>query len=445
MQFILAFTRRVLYGICVSKKRPRSGEKIYSATLIDRWNPAYWRTRIRKSTYTYRGETRETSHWHVKFQVNGKRRTVTLSSLDLDAAAVEARNAYRQAVTGVSSAGTQPASEGEPDDATRMSAAHWRRRLLRRKYLELLRQGQATEWSVVIDHDAARRLFPLGTMNPDEAAMRAAERFQTVALQGWRQANLQYEQEFTIALFWNENPMVCTYTTLLTIPASLASELPDGGQVQCAVIEPDEGVRRALRRWLCCQPGMPLRVVPVEAGSLEAYLKKEQPALILANLSQSGESGVELVARLKELAPNTPAYTFGIFEDSDGIFASMSGISGGYMLRRRPPDRLLDPIFGAALKSFTPDRALRLVRRYFQHLLEAGEEPAEPSVEPSLTIREHEVMVYMAQGLQDKEIANKLDISTWTVHSHVRRIFQKFEVHGRTEAVVKFLEMEKIF
>ena len=165
--------------------------------------------------------------------------------------------------------------------------------------------------------------------------------------------------------------------------------------------------------------------------------------MVLVNNSQPEASGSELLIRHRDLLSEIPAHTYGIYEDSDGVFASMSGISGGYVLRRRPPDRLLDPLSGSPSRSLSVDRVQRLVRRYFKRLMEGAEGTSAATNEPSLTIREHEVLVFMAQGLQDKEIASKLNISTWTVNSHARRIYQKLGVHGRTEAVVKFLEMEQ--
>jgi DNA-binding NarL/FixJ family response regulator len=427
----------------VSKKRPRI-EKLQPPTAsTDRSDPGYWRQRIRKSTYTYAGESRVAASWHIKFQINGRRRTITLKSADLDAAALEARDAYRNAMIGSSNGGLQLSSRGEVEDAVRMSAAYWQSRLLRRKYLELLRQDFATEWSVVIDYGKLRRLFPLGTMNQGEAAMRAAERFRVVAQQGWRQADLQFEQEFSVALFWNPNPLIYTYSTMLTIPASLAAEIPERGAACAIIVEPEEGVQRALRRWLSCQVGFSLRVLASDGANLNALVQRNRPTIVLVNISQSGESGSDMLNRERDILADIPVYTYGVFEDSDSIFASVSNISGGFILRRRPPDRLLDPISGSPIKSLTADRVQRKVRRYFNRLIEGGEGVADSTDEPSLTIREHEVMVFMAQGLQDKEIANKLNISTWTVNSHARHIYQKFEVHGRTEAVVKFLEMEK--
>jgi DNA-binding NarL/FixJ family response regulator len=57
----------------------------------------------------------------------------------------------------------------------------------------------------------------------------------------------------------------------------------------------------------------------------------------------------------------------------------------------------------------------------------------------NLTQREREVLTLLSEGQLDKEIAVKLDISIYTVHEHVRNIFEKLRVRNRTEAVVKFL------
>lgn len=57
-----------------------------------------------------------------------------------------------------------------------------------------------------------------------------------------------------------------------------------------------------------------------------------------------------------------------------------------------------------------------------------------------LTPREHEVLALLSKGELAKEIASSLGISIWTVHGHVKNIFEKLGVHTRTEAVVKYLQ-----
>ena len=57
-----------------------------------------------------------------------------------------------------------------------------------------------------------------------------------------------------------------------------------------------------------------------------------------------------------------------------------------------------------------------------------------------LTLREHEILDCVSKGFVDKEIASRLGISPWTVHGHLRHIYEKLRVHSRTEAVVKYLQ-----
>jgi DNA-binding CsgD family transcriptional regulator len=57
-----------------------------------------------------------------------------------------------------------------------------------------------------------------------------------------------------------------------------------------------------------------------------------------------------------------------------------------------------------------------------------------------LTPREHEILALLSKGALAKEIADALGISIWTVHGHIKSIFEKLGVHSRTEAVVKFLQ-----
>jgi DNA-binding NarL/FixJ family response regulator len=80
------------------------------------------------------------------------------------------------------------------------------------------------------------------------------------------------------------------------------------------------------------------------------------------------------------------------------------------------------------------------IKRYFQGLFElpVTGEPLRDLAD--LTNREHEILICLSKGFTDKEIADALSISVWTVHGHVKRVFEKLGVHSRTEAVIKYLQ-----
>ncbi len=88
----------------------------------------------------------------------------------------------------------------------------------------------------------------------------------------------------------------------------------------------------------------------------------------------------------------------------------------------------------------SPELIAARVREYFQHLVATL--PSGPSAldVARLTPREQEILALLAKGDLAKEIAESLGISIWTVHGHVKSIFEKLNVHTRTEAVVKFLQ-----
>ena len=82
----------------------------------------------------------------------------------------------------------------------------------------------------------------------------------------------------------------------------------------------------------------------------------------------------------------------------------------------------------------------RLVRQYFKNQAEfLATEPGGDTL-PHLTPREHQVMTHLSRGALDKEIAELLRISVWTVHNHLKNIYEKLGVQNRTEAVMEYLQ-----
>lgn len=88
----------------------------------------------------------------------------------------------------------------------------------------------------------------------------------------------------------------------------------------------------------------------------------------------------------------------------------------------------------------TLPEALHFIRGYFQNFFSRSN-PANASLgSVALTTREQEILNYVSKGFLDKEIAHLLNISIWTVHNHVKSIYEKLGVHNRTEAALKLLQ-----
>jgi DNA-binding NarL/FixJ family response regulator len=161
----------------------------------------------------------------------------------------------------------------------------------------------------------------------------------------------------------------------------------------------------------------------------------------LVNRKLAERFGLESPGQLAPFRSGTPALTYSLAPDGDQLFVSTPGGAEGYMLKRVRPDRVLEPILHGASEFPNGGVAelLSRVKSYFKELLQPRTGEPNPAIS-RLTRRETEVLVLLSKGCVDKEIAQALGISAWTVHGHIKRIFERLRVRTRTEAVVRYLE-----
>jgi DNA-binding NarL/FixJ family response regulator len=316
----------------------------------------------------------------------------------------------------------------------------WQQKLIHRPYREARLREE--ECSARIEHQGGFGYFPLGSADPAVAAAKAQEIYGVIAREGWKAANERFEREITLAIFWSDNPAAVTYTTLFTFlqgPANGPEPAPAKVRRRICVIEPDGSVRSTVGYWLERQPGFRC---PGVFGSVREALAKGE--LDRADLTLVNRGLPELARSLEEiraLRPGMPLFTYRIHEESDQIFICISGITGGYVFRRRPPTELFEPIQAAAQKgTFSAKEVFRHVKEYFSSFFGREVQAPDHSEVLPLTAREQEVLNYVGKGFLDKEIAYALNLSVFTVHNHLKNIYEKLEVHTRTEAVMRYLQ-----
>jgi DNA-binding NarL/FixJ family response regulator len=202
-----------------------------------------------------------------------------------------------------------------------------------------------------------------------------------------------------------------------------------------AIVEDNEQLRVTLGRVIDRAPGF--KCVG-QHGSAEAALEalpQEKPEVVLMDINLPGINGVECVRRLKQVLPQTQAIMLTVYEDTENIFNALAAGASGYMLKRTPSAELLDAI-RQVLQGGSPMTA-HIARKVVQSF----QKPAASSqAAEDLSPREREVLDCLSQGFLYKEIAEKLGISYETVHTYIRRIYEKLQVRTRTEAVAKFLK-----
>jgi len=239
-------------------------------------------------------------------------------------------------------------------------------------------------------------------------------------------------------------PVLWTYTTIHTLvgmPGDAAGELSpiNPHRQRVLVVELDAGIRRALCWCINQQPGFG----SVACDSMETFahaLAHDKPRMVLLNRNLAGRIGFKSAGTIAPFQAGVPALTYSVHVDGDQMFVSTPGGSSGYLVKRVKPERLLEPILNVASRSelMTDDLLLR-VKYYFQELLQLHPSH-DNSALASLTRRESEVLALLSKGCVDKEIAQAMGISVWTVHGHIKKIFEQLKVRTRTEAVIRYLE-----
>jgi two-component system response regulator NreC len=173
-----------------------------------------------------------------------------------------------------------------------------------------------------------------------------------------------------------------------------------------------------------------------EAGSASEALtaiSKLKPDVVLMDIGLPDLSGIDATREIKRLWPEIAVIALTIHEDEEYFFQMLDAGASGYVPKRAAPAELLTAIEVAASGEvyLYPTLAKLLVKDYLTQ--ERPDENAQQT--DGLTSRQYEVLVLLAEGYNNTEIADKLNISPNTVARHRENIMQKLNLHSRTELV----------
>lgn len=204
--------------------------------------------------------------------------------------------------------------------------------------------------------------------------------------------------------------------------------------IRVALVEDDRGIRESLAALIASADGFVCTgTFPAAEPALDA-LAQAPPDVVLMDINLPRMSGIECVRRLKKSLPLIQVIMLTVYDDEDLLFNALIAGASGYLLKRTPAERLLEAVADVH-RGCSPmsGQIARTVVQYFNRLGRRHDSGA------ALTGRESEILDLLARGFLYKEIAVRLGISFDTVRSHLRNIYDKLQVHSRTEAVVKYL------
>jgi DNA-binding NarL/FixJ family response regulator len=189
-------------------------------------------------------------------------------------------------------------------------------------------------------------------------------------------------------------------------------------------------VRAGIRGMLETQPEF--QVIAEAENGREAFeqIGKLKPDVVLMDLRMPEMDGVEAIGKIKEKYPNINILVLTTYDTDADIVRAVEAGATGYLLKDAPRDELFRAVRATAKGEtvLAPVVAARLMGKVRDH----GEQ--------ALSAREIDVLMLVARGASNQDVAEKLYVSTATVKSHLIQIYQKLGVSDRTAAVTTAIE-----
>lgn len=211
--------------------------------------------------------------------------------------------------------------------------------------------------------------------------------------------------------------------------------------VRVMLVDDQMLLRTGFRMVLAAQQDMDVVAEAADGAEALEILRSTAVDVVLMDIRMPNVDGVEATRRIcedRQGGPGDPkVLILTTFDLDEYAFAALKAGASGFLLKDVPPTELLAAIravhSGEAVVA--PSTTRRLIDQFSPMLPSSGSEP-EPQELRRLTDREREVLVLIAQGLSNGEIAQRLVLSEATVKTHVGRILTKLEVRDRVRAVV---------
>ena len=206
--------------------------------------------------------------------------------------------------------------------------------------------------------------------------------------------------------------------------------------IKVAIIEDEIEIRQSLTLIIDGSEGFSCKHSFSNGEDALIAIPKAEIDVVLTDINLPGISGIDCIHKLKLLNPQVNYLICTSFEDTETVFKALKAGATGYLTKTTQPSKLLDAIVevhngGSPMSSHI---ARKVVGSF-------NESETIESLE-KLSVREKELVYLLSKGYRYKEIADKLFLSTETVRTHIRNIYEKLQVNSRTDALNKIFKKQ---
>ncbi len=219
-----------------------------------------------------------------------------------------------------------------------------------------------------------------------------------------------------------------------TQPTALPQPAPAPAIIKVAIVEDQRDIREGLASLIKFTDGFQCTG---SFRSMEEALEKvrfDLPNIMLVDIGLPGMNGIEGIRILKESYPEMLLLMLSVYDDDEMIFHALCAGACGYLLKKTPPARLIESLKEAmgGGAPMSPEVARRVIK-----LFREIRPPAQTDYK--LTPHELRLLKLLVEGHNYKTAATAQGVSVTTVAFHMRNIYEKLQVHSKSEAVAKAL------
>ncbi len=205
--------------------------------------------------------------------------------------------------------------------------------------------------------------------------------------------------------------------------------------ISVALVEDNKDLRLGTAYVLQSSPSFQVVGAFENAEELIESFDDISPEVVLMDIELPGISGTEATSILKKKHHKLQVVIISSFEDDDNVFRAICAGACGYVAKPVMPSQILDIVEQAfsGASPMSPHIARKVLEMFKQHI-------PPPKADYNLTPRELEVLEMLVAGFDNKMIAEKMFLSTYTIRAHFRNIYDKLHVHSKSQAVAKALQ-----